>query len=44
MYVKQNSKYFMVEAVLRNKATSFKKSNFENRLENIVFLELFICP
>ena len=39
-YLKQNSKYFMVDNGLRNHAVSFKGSNMGNRLENIVYLEL----
>lgn len=39
-YLRQNAKYFMVDNGLRNHAVSFKDSNFGNRLENIVFIEL----
>ena len=39
-YLRQNSKYFMVDNGLRNYAVSFKESNYGNRLENIVFIEL----
>lgn len=39
-YLKQNSKFFMVDNGLRNHAVSFKTSNQGNRLENIVFVEL----
>lgn len=39
-YLRQNAKYFMVDNGLRNHAVGFKESNYGNRLENIVFLEL----
>lgn len=39
-YLKQNSKYFMVDNGLRNQSVGFKESNQGNRLENIVFIEL----
>ncbi len=39
-FLRQNSKYFIVDNGLRNHATGFMESNFGNRLENIVFLEL----
>lgn len=39
-YLKQNSKFFMVDNGLRNHAVSFKTSKQGNRLENIVFVEL----
>lgn len=39
-YLKQNSKYFIVDTGLRNRSVSFKEGNLGNRLENIVFLEL----
>lgn len=39
-YLKQNSKYFMVDNGLRNHAVSHKNDNLGNRLENIVYLEL----
>ncbi|NLJ94982.1 MAG: ATP-binding protein [Clostridiaceae bacterium] len=39
-YLRQNSKYFIVDNGLRNYAVSFKESNYGNRLENIVFVEL----
>lgn len=39
-YLRQNSKYFMVDNGLRNYAVTFKESNFGNRLENIVYIEL----
>lgn len=39
-YLRQNSKYFMVDNGLRNRSVSFKESNYGNRLENIVFIEL----
>ena len=39
-YLRQNSKYYMVDNGLRNQAIGYKESNFGNRLENIVFMEL----
>lgn len=39
-YLKQNSKYFIVDNGLRNQIVSYKDGNKGNRLENIVFLEL----
>lgn len=39
-YLKQNSKYFIVDSGLRNHAVSHKEGNQGNRLENIVYLEL----
>lgn len=39
-YLKQNSKYFIVDNGLRNQIVSYKNGNNGNRLENIVFLEL----
>lgn len=39
-YLKQNSKFYMVDNGLRNHATGHKEGNLGNRLENIVFLEL----
>ena len=39
-YLKQNSKYFMIDNGLRNEAVSFQGGNFGNRLENLVYIEL----
>lgn len=39
-YLKTNSKYFMVDNGLRRYAVGQRTSNFGNRLENIVYIEL----